>query len=196
MSGGLPDGALTASQTYSEWTYQERNGHPYNEGRSPPERRARGRHRAPRGGPSSRIRALVAEHGTRFASFSAIGGFVFLLGLGFQALLVQMCHVGSLPSYLAQGFLSIEVSFLLSYYWTWRDIKSPFWRTCGKFNVQKILATIANVLVYTGLIAVHINYLVANIITTIIFTAINYVFGNRWTFVPSEGKKHCPPPLA
>jgi putative flippase GtrA len=134
------------------------------------------------------MRALVAEHGTRFSSFSAVGGFVFLLGLALQAFLVQVCRVGSDPSYLAQGFVSIQASFLLSYYWTWRDARVPFWRAWGKFNVQKIITSILNLLVYAGLVAVSVNYLIANILTTALFTAVNYVLGNRWTFVPPEGK--------
>jgi putative flippase GtrA len=153
----------------------------------------RGRHRI---APPGRIRALVAEHGTRFASFSVVGGFVFVLGLALQAFLVQICRLGSDVSYLLQGFVSVQVSFLLNYFWTWRDVQVRFWRACYKFNLQKIITTVFNLLVYAGLIAAGINYLVANIATTAVFTAVNYVFGNRWAFVPSERKKNCPPPSA
>jgi putative flippase GtrA len=144
----------------------------------------------------ARIRALVAEHGIRFASFSVVGGSVFLLGLALQAFLVQICRLGSDASYLVQGFVSVQVSFLLNYFWTWRDVQASFWRACYKFNIQKIITTVFNLLIYAGLIALGVNYLIANVTTTAVFTAINYVFGNRWAFVPSERKKHCPPPLA
>jgi putative flippase GtrA len=179
---GLLDGLSVDTQPRSGGRSRQRV-----EGRGPP--RAHGRHRKSRRWPGPDwMRALVAEHGVRFSSFSVVGGSVFLLGLGLQAFLVQVCHLGSDPSYLVQGFVSIQVSFLLSYYWTWRDARVPFWRTCGKFNIQKILTSVLNLLVYAGLVAVSVNYLVANVLTTALFTAVNYVFGNRWTFVPPEGK--------
>jgi putative flippase GtrA len=140
------------------------------------------------------MQRLLGEHGVRFASFSVIGVFVFVLGLGLQAFLVQACGMGSIASFLVQGFVSVQVSFVLNYYWTWRDKKVRFWVTCYKFNVQKILTTILNTLIYVGLVAVHVNYLVANVATTAIFIAINYMIGNSWTFVPSKGKNSCPPP--
>jgi putative flippase GtrA len=163
-------------------------------GRGPP---ARGRHRvASRSSSLAGMRRLLAEHGVRFASFSVIGGFVFVLGLGLQAFLVQACGQGSIVSYLIQGFVSVQVSFLLNYYWTWRDKQVRFWRAGYKFNVQKSVTTIFNLLIYTALVAMHVNYLIANVATTAIFTAINYIIGNFWAFAPSKGKNNCPPPLA
>jgi putative flippase GtrA len=161
-------------------------------GRGPPRR---GRHRAPPQRPSlDGMRRLLGEHGARFASFSVVGVFVFVLGLALQALLVQVYGMGSIASFLVQGFVSVQVSFLLNYYWTWRDKDVPFWSTCYKFNVQKIITTIFNTVIYVGLVAVHMNYLVANVATTAIFTVVNYMIGNSWTFIPSKGKNSCPPP--
>lgn len=160
-------------------------------GRGPP---PPGRHRAEvslvsRDG----IRRLLGNHGARFVSFSAVGGFVFVLGLAIQALLVQVWRVGSDASYVVQGIISIQVSFLLNYHWTWRDKEISFWPSWYKFNTQKIITTVFNLLIYAALIAVRVNYLVANIATTAIFTAVNYVIGNFWTFVPAKGKSNCPP---
>jgi putative flippase GtrA len=154
-----------------------------------------GRHRA-RVSPLSRagLRQLFGKHGTRFVSFSVVGAFVFVLGLGIQAFLVQVWGVGSIPSFLIQGFISVEVSFVLNYYWTWRDREIRFWPACYKFNTQKIITTVFNLLIYAGLVALHVNYLVANVATTVIFTAINYLVGNFWAFVPAKGKNNCPPP--
>lgn len=143
------------------------------------------------------MRRLLSKHGARFVSFSAVGGFVFVLGLAIQALLVQAWHVGSDASYLVQGFISVQVSFLLNYYWTWRDSEVRFWLAWYKFNAQKIITTVFNLLIYAALILVHVNYLVANVATTAIFTAVNYMIGNFWTFVPAnkeqKGKNNCPP---
>jgi putative flippase GtrA len=140
------------------------------------------------------MRRLLGEHGVRFASFSVIGGFVFVLGLALQAFLVQVWGLGSIASYLVQAVVSIEASFLLNYYWTWRDKKARFWSAWYRFNTQKIITSVFNLLIYAALVAVHVNYLVANVATTAIFTAVNYVIGNSWTFVPSKGKNNCPPP--
>ncbi|HEV2373492.1 MAG TPA: GtrA family protein [Streptosporangiaceae bacterium] len=155
----------------------------------------RGRHRTPVS-PLSRdgIRRLLGKHGARFVSFSGVGGFVFVLGLAIQAFLVQVWGVGSDASYLVQGFISVQVSFLLNYYWTWRDKEVQFWSAWSKFNSQKIITIVLNLLIYVALIAVHVNYLAANFATTAVFTAVNYAIGNFWTFVPTKGKHNCPPP--
>lgn len=139
------------------------------------------------------MRRLLGKHGARFASFSLVGGFVFVLGLAIQAILVQVWRVGSDASYLVQGFISIQVSFLLNYYWTWRDKKIQFWLSWYKFNAQKVITTVFNLLIYAALILVQVNYLAANVATTAIFTAVNYMIGNFWTFVPTKGKNNCPP---
>jgi len=129
---------------------------------------------------------MLARHGARFASFSLVGGFVFVLGLAIQAFLVQVWRAGSDASYLVQGFISIQVSFLLNYFWTWRDKDIQFWLAWYKFNTQKIITTVFNLLIYAALILVQVNYLAANVATTAIFTAVNFMIGNFWTFVPSS----------
>ena len=134
------------------------------------------------------LHRLLGEHGLRFVSFGAVGGFVFLLGLGLQVFLVQVWGFGSDVSYVVQGIVSVQVSFLLNYYWTWRDKEIPFWPAWYKFNAQKVVTTVFNLLIYAALIALHVNYLVANIATTAVFTAVNYLVGNFWAFVPAKGK--------
>ena len=138
-----------------------------------------GHHRAPSG--TSRI---VAEHRTRFASFSVIGAAIFVMGIAAQAVLTGLWHMGAIESFVLQGIASVQVSFLLNYYWTWRDQRAPFWPSFGKFNAQKVLASVANLVVYAGLVKIGINYLAANLATTAVFTLINYVTSHYWVFTP------------
>src|SRR5579862_755202 len=62
----------------------------------PGARSARGRHAAPK-------QAVLPKvfDGSRFLLFSAIGGFVFLLGFGLQAWMTSGLHISAIVSYLA-----------------------------------------------------------------------------------------------
>ena len=51
-------------------------------------------------------------------------------------------------SFVLQGVVSVQASFVANYYWTWRDQDVAFWPACGKFNAQKVVASIANLIVY------------------------------------------------
>jgi putative flippase GtrA len=135
---------------------------------------------------SSALVGVVARHWAKFTSFSVIGAGVFAMGISVQIVLVRFVHVEPVPAYLAQGIVSIEVSFLANFHWTWRDVDTSFW-PCGlRFNAQKVLLTIPNMLIYAGLVWVGMNYLLANTSVTGIFTVINYVMGDRWAFTPAR----------
>ena len=122
------------------------------------------------------------EHRGRFASFSVIGGGVFLLGLAMQVVLVRDAHLNAIAAFFLQGFVSVQVSFLLNHFWTWRAERVPFWQACWKFNVSKVLTTIANLVLYAGLVRAGMNYVVANVATTAVFTVVNYIVGHYWAF--------------
>lgn len=122
------------------------------------------------------------EHRTRFAAFSVIGAAIFLLGLAMQAALTGWWRMNADLSFVLQGLVSVQASFVANYYWTWRDQEVAFWPACRKFNVQKVIATIANLAVYAALVKVGTNYLLANVVTTAVFTVANYVTGHLWVF--------------
>jgi putative flippase GtrA len=130
--------------------------------------------------PEARLKLFVPN--TRFIAFGAVGGGVFVMGLGFQVLLVRGLHFSALASYVVQGFVSVQVSFLLNRIWTWRDVRVSFFPALVKFNVQKIVTTIANTVIYDGLLNARLNYLIANISTTAIFTIVNYLAADNWVF--------------
>jgi GT2 family glycosyltransferase/putative flippase GtrA len=119
-------------------------------------------------------------------AFSGIGGFVFLMGLGLQAVLTGLWHVEPVVSYLIQAVTSVETSFLLNRWLTWRDRGIPFWTACARFNAQKTVTIILNLALYTGLLRLGMNYLVANVTLTVVFTVVNYVAGDRLVFLPGK----------
>jgi 4-amino-4-deoxy-L-arabinose transferase-like glycosyltransferase/putative flippase GtrA/GT2 family glycosyltransferase len=143
-------------------------------GRSPTRH---GRHAAPRP-------AYLDRRGARFVLFSAIGGFVFLMGLGLQAVLTGSWHVPPVVSYAIQAVVSVEASFLLNRWLTWRDRGTPFWLAFARFNLQKTVTIALNLALYAGLIRLGMNYLIANIVLTAVFTVVNYVAGDRLVFIP------------
>jgi putative flippase GtrA/glycosyltransferase involved in cell wall biosynthesis len=139
----------------------------------------RGRHAAP-------PPPYLERRGARFVVFSAIGGFVFLLGLGLQAVLTGSWHLLPVISYAIQAVVSVETSFLLNRWLTWRDRGIPFWRAFGRFNAQKTVTIALNLALYAGLLRLGINYLIANVVLTAVFTIVNYVAGDRLVFIPGR----------
>ena len=121
-------------------------------------------------------------HRARFAAFCAIGAFLFWFGIGLQMLLTGGWHLSAVVSFAIQGVLSVELSFLLNRYWTWRSEPVSFWRAWRRFNGQKALVSLLNLLVYAGLLRLGVNYLVANLATTALFTAVNYAGAHVWVF--------------
>lgn len=126
------------------------------------------------------------RRGSRFIIFSAIGGFVFLMGFGLQVVLTGGLHVLPVVSYLVQAVASVEASFLLNRWLTWRDRSTPFWSAFIRFNAQKTVTIALNLALYAGLLRLGMNYLVANVVLTIAFTIVNYVAGDRLVFIPGK----------
>ncbi len=139
--------------------------------------RAHGHRKLPTG-----VTATLMEHRTRFAAFSVIGAAIFVMGIAMQAWLTGWLHMNADVSFLLQGIVSVQASFIANYYWTWRDQDVPFWPACGKFNAQKVAVSVANLAVYAGLVKFGMNYLLANVVTTAVFTVVNYVMSHLWVF--------------
>ena len=136
-----------------------------------------GRHVAP----PLALRDKLARHGTRFASFSIIGLVVLVLGIVVQGLMVRF-GAGAYSSYGGQAIFSIELSFGLNRRFTWQERNTGFWRSCLRFNTQKLLLTVPNLALYALLIRLGFGWLLANLATTAVFTAVNYVTGDLWSF--------------
>lgn len=122
------------------------------------------------------------NHWVRLTIFGLIGGGVFIFGLIMQVALVQRLHMAVIPAYIIQGFISIQLSFFLNRYLTWRDRSVPFWQALWRFNAQKALMTAINMGAYALLIRLGVQYIIANIGLTAVFTPVNYVIGHYWSF--------------
>ncbi len=122
-------------------------------------------------------------YGFRFSLFALIGGLVFIAGLGLQVVLVRYANVGADWSYAAQAIFSIELSYLLNRYLTWRDRSARFWAAAWKFNAQKLLMTVINLTAYALLVRAGMEYIVANVVLTAIFTPVNYFAADLLVFV-------------
>lgn len=127
-------------------------------------------------------------HGKRFTIFSAIGGAVFVLGLALQAVLTGRWHVPAFASYLVQAVVSVELSFVLNRWLTWRDRDTALWQAFGRFNAQKAVTIALNAGLYAGLLHIGMNYLIANIVLTIVFTVVNYAAGDKLVFSPRKAR--------
>lgn len=144
----------------------------------------------------TRLGALVRGHWVRFTSFSLIGGVIFVAGLALQAALTGGMHMHAFLSYLIQAVVSVEASFLLNRWLTWRRRGTAFWSAFLRFNAQKVLTVTANLVLYAGLLRLTVNYLLANVLLTGVFTVVNYVMGDRFVFVPPEPPTEAMPAVA
>ena len=90
----------------------------------------------------------LERRGARFVVFSAIGGAIFLMGLGLQAVLTGAWHMQPIASYAIQAVVSVETSFLLNRWLTWRDRGTPFWIAFARFNAQKTVTIALNLALY------------------------------------------------
>ena len=138
-----------------------------------------GRHREPQ----SRRHSLLRRHGSKFTSFALIGGGIFVAGLLIQAVLTSGLHVSSVVSYLVQAVVSVESSYFLNRWVTWRRVHAPFWSSFLRFNLQKVVTVTLNLVLYGILLRLGVEYLLANILLTVLFTFVNYIGADRLVFL-------------
>ena len=137
---------------------------------------------------SPKLHSVVIKHVKRLFSFSLIGAFVFVAGTALQWLTIG--RWGSNGSYAIQCIFSVELSYFLNRWFTWRDRDTP--HSLVKWNVQRIGLTIPNWLGYAVLVHFGVPWLAANIAITAVFTVLNYVAGDIWSF----RRSHAAQPLA
>jgi putative flippase GtrA len=128
------------------------------------------------------VSRIASEHGRRLISFSVIGFGVFALGLLFQLFLVRALHVPTVPAYITQLVLSVQLNFLANFKWTWSDRNAPFWRSCWRYNVKRAGGTLLSLGLYPLLVKLGLNYLVVNGLLVVVLTPANYILGHFWTF--------------
>lgn len=136
----------------------------------------------------SRRDGLIRRHGARFASFSVIGGGIFVAGLLLQAGLTSGLHVPSLASYITQAVLSVEASYFLNRWFTWKEARTPFRSSFFRFNLQKVVTITANLILYAFLLKLGVEYLLDNVLLTILFTFVNYIGADKLVFLRGSGQ--------
>jgi len=117
----------------------------------------------------------------RFYLFCVIGGVVFVAGTLVQWLLIHL-GFGATASYVLKGVVSIELSFTLNRALTWRERHIDLLGALVKWNAQKAAIAAPDVGVYALLVWLGMNWLVANIVVTGLFSVVNYVGGHLWSF--------------
>jgi putative flippase GtrA len=149
---------------------------------SPSQGSQRARHRQPQASVAAVPLEIAHQHWVRFAVFGVIGGTVFVVSLAAQVALVRWLRVNPVLAYIIQGVFSIQLSFMLNRYITWRDREVPFWRACMRFNAQNFVMSVLRIVAYAGIVKLGIEYIAANVLITAVFTPVNYVVGHRWSF--------------
>jgi putative flippase GtrA/glycosyltransferase involved in cell wall biosynthesis len=177
-TGPGTSGQLVALRELEQLAAEQDSGAPT--GRvHPPEPGSNGRHR----GPESTSDRLLRRHGARFASFSVIGGGIFIAGLLIQAVLTSGLHVPSFISYIFQAVVSVEASYFLNRWFTWKGVRTSLWASFLRYNLQKVVTVTANLILYGILLKLGMEYLLANILLTVVFTFVNYVGADRLVFL-------------
>src|SRR5262249_2409027 len=122
----------------------------------------------------------------RVLSFGLIGGFVFVVGFVVLFAAVQFLHLNAYLAYFIQAIVSIELNFFLNHFITWRDRGTSSFRSMGtswlKFHVTRIFTVALNQGFYSLLVVLGVQYLLANVIGTIVFTIVNYLVGDLFVF--------------
>lgn len=111
--------------------------------------------------------------------------FVFLVGTGLRWLLLK--PLGADASYVWQTVFSIELSYALNRWLTWRDRDVPVVSSLVKWNVQRLVLNVPNIVGYDLLMQAGMNWITANLVATAAFTVVNYVAADKWTFTLTRG---------
>jgi putative flippase GtrA len=132
---------------------------------------------------ASLVARLWAQR-TRLTIFGLNGTAVFAAGLMIQIILVQYAGVGHVPSYIVQTVASIQLSFLLSRYLTWRDRSVSFGHGLIKFNAQQLAVTGLGMAGYAVLEWLGMNYVIANVLVTGLLTPVSFASSHLWSLRP------------
>ena len=94
----------------------------------------------------------------------------------------------ALSSYIVQTVVSVELSYFANRWLTWRAAQAPFWSSLARYNVQKAVTVSANLVLYGVLLRLGVQYLLDNVLLTIVFTFVNYAGADKLVFL-REGKR-------
>jgi putative flippase GtrA len=121
------------------------------------------------------------EHRARLVMFSVNGMNVFAIGLLIQVILVRYVGMGHVSSYIAQTIASVQISFLLSRFVTWRDRDVAIPPALVRFNLQQLTVTGLGMAGYAGLEQLGMNYITANVAVTAVLTPVSFLSSHKWS---------------
>jgi cellulose synthase/poly-beta-1,6-N-acetylglucosamine synthase-like glycosyltransferase/putative flippase GtrA len=134
----------------------------------------------PAGAVRRAVRTVWAER-FRLVIFAVNGITVFAAGLLIQVLLIRYAGMSHVTSYVMQTIISVQLSFLLSRYLTWRDRQVAVMRALVKFNLQQLTITGLGMATYAGLDRLGMNYILANIAVTAALTPLSFLSSHIWS---------------
>jgi putative flippase GtrA len=135
--------------------------------------------------------ALASRYG-RQLSFGAVG--LTVMAVGF-AVLGVLTHVGVSPhvAYAIQAVISVELSFVLSRYWTWRDrrgrSRAAVAREWRRFHASRIVTIPANQALFSLLIVAGASVWSSNAICIALTTLVNWLVGHHVVFGATAAAK-------
>jgi putative flippase GtrA len=125
--------------------------------------------------------AALAGARRRLLAFAANGLLVFVVGLALQIALIKFLHLSHVLSYVIQTVFSVQLSFVLSRYVTWRDRSVPFGGALVRFNLQQLATTGLGMALYAGLDRLGMHFPESNVLVTAVLTPVTFVLGNNWS---------------
>jgi glycosyltransferase XagB len=119
-------------------------------------------------------------HWFRLVIFAVNSMNVFAVGLLIQVLLVRYEHMSHVTSYIAQTVTSVQLSFLLSRYLSWRDRDMGVVRALARFNVRQLGVAGVGMAGYAGLDRLGMNYIAANVAVTAALAPVSFLAYHGW----------------
>jgi putative flippase GtrA len=123
------------------------------------------------------------KHRSRLVLFSANGMNVFAIGLLIQVILVRYVGMGHVSSYISQTIASVQISFLLSRFITWRERDIAIIPALVRFNLQQLTVTGLGMAGYAGLEQLGVNYITANVAVTAVLTPVSFLSSHKWSLM-------------
>lgn len=134
----------------------------------------------------------LATRYRRQLSFGVVGAGV--MAVGFLTLLLLTGPAGVSPhlAYLIQAVISVELSFVLSRYWTWSDrrghTRAAAVREWRRFHASRVVSMPANQALFSLLILSSASVWLANAICIVLTTTVNWLVGHHLVFGAGEGR--------
>ncbi len=111
-----------------------------------------------------------------------MGLVVFMAGEAFLFILVQLLHLEPHLAYLLQTVFGIEASFWLNRTVNWRDRCGSIRHQLVTFHVAKVGTVLLSQALFAGLLALHVEYLLAMMVCAAVIAVVNFVANDRLVF--------------